>query len=166
MNIAASKTLWSLRFLSTILYPIVKVPAIVKLTASNQADVRLAVAEILASLSIAPHTRAAVIDNNGLEFLVNLLLNYSDEDGSWDGQGPTTLAVGNALLQLSAGAMANSNKWRRTSETGQEDYSERAGVIEYVYVVNWPFVIGSQISSDRPLIYLLAHSCSLYATAH
>ena len=105
------------------------VPAIVKLTTSDQADVRLAVAEILASLSIAPHTRAAVIDNNGLDYLVQLLANYSTSEGSWDGQSPTTLAVGNALLQLASGAMSNSNKWRRSSDVGH-DYSERAGVLE------------------------------------
>lgn len=102
------------------------VPAIVKLTTSDQADVRLAVAEILASLSIAPHTRAAVIDNNGLDYLVQLLANYSTADGGWNGQSPTTLAVGNALLQLASGAMANSNKWRRSSDVGPE----RAGILE------------------------------------
>lgn len=104
-------------------------PSIVKLTTSDQADVRLAVAEILASLSIAPHTRAAVIDNNGLDYLVQLLANYSTSDSTWDGQSPTTLAVGNALLQLASGAMANSNKWRRNLDP-EHDYSERAGILE------------------------------------
>lgn len=105
------------------------VPSIVKLTESDSSDVRLAVAQILASLSIAPHTRAAIIDNNGLEQLVQLLLNCSTADGTWNGQEPTTLAVGNALLQLSAGAKAYSNKWRRSPDAGKI-HSERAGVIE------------------------------------
>jgi len=104
-------------------------PSIVKLTESEQADVRRAVAEILASLSIAPHTRAAIIDNSGLEQLIQLLLNCSTADGTWNGQEPTTLAVGNALLQLSAGAMAYSNKWRRSPDAGH-NHSERAGVID------------------------------------
>lgn len=96
-------------------------PAIVKLTTSDQADVRLAVAEILASLSIAPHTRAAVIDNNGLDYLVQLLANYSTADGGWNGQNPTTLAVGNALCNLLL------VPW--SSDVGH-DYSERAGILE------------------------------------
>ena len=109
----------------------VSVPSIIKLTASEQAgpDVRLAAAEILSSLSIAPHTRAAIIDNNGLDYLVQLLANYSAVDISWNGQGSTTLAVGNALLQLSSGAMANSNKWIRSPDGGH-NHSERAGVIQ------------------------------------
>lgn len=113
----------------TLLHTDVPVPSIIKLTASQQADVRLAVAEILSSLSIAPHTRAAIVDNNGLGHLVQLLANYSAADDSWNGQGSTTLAVGNALLQLSAGAMANSNKWGVSSDAGH-NHSERAGVIE------------------------------------
>ena len=78
-------------------------PAIVKLSAADLGDIRLAAAQILSGLSVAPHTRAAIVEAKGLNYLVQLLVNSSEADAKWD--EPLALAAGNALLQLAAGAM-------------------------------------------------------------
>lgn len=108
---------------------------LVKLVLSEQVDVRLAVAETVSSLSIAPHTRAAILDNSGLEYLVEafvqLLADYSTARSAVnDGENQTTLHVGRALLQIAAGAMISANRWRK-SDFGDE-YSERAIVVKAI----------------------------------
>ena len=87
-------------------------PAIVKLSAADLGDIRLAAAQILSGLSVAPHTRAAIVEAKGLNYLVQLLVNSSEADAKWD--EPLALAAGNALLQLAAGAMMHAaGGWAR-----------------------------------------------------
>ena len=86
-------------------------PAIVKLSVSNQRDIRLAVAQILSNLSIAPHTRAAIVDAKGLNYLVQLVV-YSTHDLPEDKiDEHLALAAGSALLRIAAGAMSHSSGW-------------------------------------------------------
>ena len=68
-------------------------------------DVRLAVAEMLSYLCVAPHTRAAVVDSNGVNYLVALLYEYSTPDSE-----DIVLFACTALLQLAAGAMTGAGK--------------------------------------------------------
>ena len=68
-------------------------------------EVRLAVAEILSNLCIAPHTRAAVVKANCINYLVPLLLFGHSEPLSQQ----IALAAGSALLQLLVGAMARAS---------------------------------------------------------
>jgi len=79
--------------------------AIVKLPASNSMkhDVRLAVAQILCRLCVAPHTRAAVVDANCIQCLISLL--YDAETPSQE----VAFAAGNAILQLLTGAMMSAS---------------------------------------------------------
>jgi len=107
-------------------------PAIIELSASTQSDVRLAVAQILSSLSVAPHTRAAIVEAKGLSYLVQLLVdtNLVDSEAShceWD--EPLALAAGNALLQLAAGAMAHASGWGKSSMSDSVAPDKRDNVI-------------------------------------
>eukprot|EP00592_Proboscia_alata_P003201 CAMPEP_0194375938 /NCGR_PEP_ID=MMETSP0174-20130528/24497_1 /TAXON_ID=216777 /ORGANISM="Proboscia alata, Strain PI-D3" /LENGTH=2279 /DNA_ID=CAMNT_0039156461 /DNA_START=633 /DNA_END=7472 /DNA_ORIENTATION=+ len=91
-------------------------PAIVSLGMSGPAENRLAIAQILSSLSVAPHTRAAIVDANGLSYLVSILSESVAEDASDD---PLVLESLSAILQLAAGASSYANLsssslgWRR-----------------------------------------------------
>lgn len=67
-------------------------------------DVRLAVAEMLSYLCVAPHTRAAVVNSNGVNYLVSLLIDPSRESED------IVLFACTALLQLAAGAMTGAGK--------------------------------------------------------
>ena len=73
-------------------------------------DVQLAVAQILSSLCVAPHTRAAVVDANGIALLIQFLCEHK-ESPSEEG----ALYAGSALLQLAAGAIT------RASVFGEEE---------------------------------------------
>jgi hypothetical protein len=64
--------------------------------------VRLAIAQIVSSLCVAPHTRAAVVEANFIPFLVNTLFQDSQSE-------EVALFVGQALLQLAAGAITRAN---------------------------------------------------------
>jgi len=67
-------------------------------------DVRLAVAQILASLCVAPHTRAAVVEANCINYLIGFLYDHSDK-ASQD----VALFAGSAILQLAEGAITRSS---------------------------------------------------------
>ena len=79
-------------------------PAIVRLTRDESLgpQVRLAIAQILASLCVAPHTRAAVVEAECIHFLVDILFEHvtSQEVASYAAQ---------ALLQLAAGAITRAS---------------------------------------------------------
>lgn len=68
-------------------------------------DVRLAVAEMLSYLCVAPHTRAAVVRSRGVNYLVALLYEHSSPDSE-----DIILFACTALLQLAAGAMTGAGK--------------------------------------------------------
>jgi hypothetical protein len=63
-------------------------------------DVQLAVAQILCCLCIAPHTRAAVAEANGIALLIQFLGEHNDPS-SQEG----AFFAGSALLQLASGAI-------------------------------------------------------------
>jgi hypothetical protein len=65
---------------------------------------RLAVAEILCRLCEAPHTRAAVVEAQGISCLICLLSEFEDPESQ-----KVACAAGSALLQLVAGAMSRAN---------------------------------------------------------
>jgi len=97
------------------------IPAIVKLSGSAQSDVRLAVAQILSSLSLAPHTRAAINKADGPSYLVQLLIHAMQDipNDTWDEH--LALAAGNALLQLTAASMIQSTGWvHHGADVGEE----------------------------------------------
>jgi hypothetical protein len=75
---------------------------LVQLTLSNSVghSVRLAVAGILSSLCVAPHTRAAVVEANCISCLIPLLFDHEDPSSA-----KVAILAGRALLQLAAGAM-------------------------------------------------------------
>ena len=62
--------------------------------------VRVAVAQMLSALCVAPHTRAAVVDANCVSYLVALLYEHTSPDSE-----EMVFCAGSALLQLAAGAM-------------------------------------------------------------
>jgi hypothetical protein len=68
-------------------------------------DVRLAVAEMLSYLCVAPHTRAAVVRSRGVNYLVALLYEHSAPDSE-----DIILFACTALLQLAAGDMTGAGK--------------------------------------------------------
>ena len=68
-------------------------------------DVRLAVAQILSSLCIAPHTRAAVVEAQCIGYLIPLLWCEQSDPASQQ----VAYAAGSALLQLAAGAMTRAS---------------------------------------------------------
>ena len=59
-------------------------PEIVSLGMSGPAENRLAIAQILSSWSVVPHTRVAIVDANGLSYLVSILLESVAEDSGDD----------------------------------------------------------------------------------
>lgn len=67
-------------------------------------DVRLAIAKILSSLCVAPHTRAAVVEANCISFLIGFLYEHSDVASE-----DVALFAGRALVQLAAGAITRAN---------------------------------------------------------
>jgi len=104
-------------------------PAIVKLSVSSQHDIRLAVAQILSSLSVAPHTRAAIVDAKGLNYLVQLVVYSVHELPADKIDEPLALAAGSALLRIAAGAMSHSSGWMRPNLEISEAREERNDVI-------------------------------------
>jgi hypothetical protein len=77
-------------------------------------DVRLAVAEMLSYLCVAPHTRAAVVHANGVNYLVALLYEHTAPESE-----DIVLFACTALLQLAAGAMTGAS-----AECGNYKYSD------------------------------------------
>jgi hypothetical protein len=75
-------------------------PAIVNLSrdAKLGPQIRLAIAQILSSLCVAPHTRAAVVEADCIHFLVDILFEHETS-------GEVALFAAQALLQLAAGAI-------------------------------------------------------------
>jgi hypothetical protein len=67
-------------------------------------EVRLSVAQIISSLCVAPHTRAAVVEAQCINYLIPLLYDHSDPSSQ-----QVAFAAGSALLQLAAGAMARAS---------------------------------------------------------
>jgi hypothetical protein len=67
-------------------------------------DVRVAVAQMISTLCVAPHTRAAVVEANCVRYLVALLYEHSAPDSE-----DMVFCAGSALLQLAAGSMTSAN---------------------------------------------------------
>jgi hypothetical protein len=67
-------------------------------------DVRLSIAQILSSLCAAPHTRAAVVETNCINFLIGILYEHSDPTSS-----EVALFAVQAILQLAAGAISRAS---------------------------------------------------------
>ena len=63
-------------------------------------DVRLAVAQILSSLCVAPHTRAAVVEAKCMYYLIGFLYDHADPASE-----EVALYAGRAITQLAAGAI-------------------------------------------------------------
>ena len=80
-------------------------PAIVSLTRDIHLSypVQLAICQILASLCIAPHTRAAVVEADCIHFLIDLLSAFDYNVTTGDDE--LALFAGQALLQLATGAI-------------------------------------------------------------
>jgi hypothetical protein len=80
--------------------------AVVKLADDYNAghDVRLAVAQILATLCVAPHTRAAVVEANCMFYLIGFLYDHSDKASE-----EVALFAGRAITQLAAGAITRAS---------------------------------------------------------
>ena len=100
----------------------VALPDIVKLSATDLGDIRLADAQILSGLSVVPHTRAAIVEAKGLNYLVQLLVKSSEVDVKWE--EPLTLVAGNEFLQLAAGSMMHAAGGWASMDFGQ--------VVDYV----------------------------------
>ena len=64
-------------------------------------EVRLSIAQILSSLCAAPHTRAAVVETNCINFLIGILYEHNDPSSS-----EVAVYAGRAILQLAAGAIS------------------------------------------------------------
>jgi hypothetical protein len=69
-------------------------------------EVRLSIAQILSSLCAAPHTRAAVVETNCIDFLIGILYEHSDPSSS-----EVAVYAGRAILQLAAGANSRTSGW-------------------------------------------------------
>jgi hypothetical protein len=67
-------------------------------------DVRLAVAQILSSLCVAPHTRAAVVEAKCMYYLIGFLYDHSDQASE-----EVALFAGRAITQLAAGAITRAS---------------------------------------------------------
>jgi hypothetical protein len=67
-------------------------------------DIRLYVAQILSSLCAAPHTRAAIVEANCINFLIGILYEHSDPASE-----EIALFAGRAILQLAAGAITRAS---------------------------------------------------------
>jgi hypothetical protein len=83
-------------------------------------DVQLSVAQILSSLCVAPHTRAAVEKADGVSLLIQFLEKPSQAGA---------LYAGGALVQLASGAIT------RAAVFGDEMFDSASagnGVVEYV----------------------------------
>jgi hypothetical protein len=79
-------------------------PAIVQLTRDESLgpQVRLDVAQILSSLCVAPHTRAAVVEADCIHFLVDILYEHGTSE-------EVALFASQALLQLAVGAITRAS---------------------------------------------------------
>jgi hypothetical protein len=67
-------------------------------------DVKLAIAQILSALCVAPHTRAAVAEANCINYLIGFLYEHSDPSSQ-----EVALFAGSALTQLAAGAITRAS---------------------------------------------------------
>lgn len=67
-------------------------------------DVRLSVAQILSSLCVAPHTRAAVVEANCMSYLITFLFDHNDPASE-----EVALYAGRAITQLAAGAITRAS---------------------------------------------------------
>ena len=119
------------------------IPAIVELSSSAQRNVRLAISEILCSLTVAPHTREAVVKAGGPSSLVELLKHamqdiLSDEwdvdvalsagsanamqdilNDAWDAD--VAFAAGSALLRLITGLPTQPSDWVHRGTNASDD---------------------------------------------
>ena len=79
-------------------------PAIVRLTRDESLgpQARLAIAKILSSLCVAPHTRAAVVEAECIHFLVDILFEHVTSE-------EVALFASQALMQLAAGAITRAS---------------------------------------------------------
>jgi len=92
-------------------------------------DVRLAVAQILASLCVAPHTRAAVVEARCMLYLIGFLYDHSDQASE-----EVALFAGRAITQLAAGAITRASVFGG-GDTEILDFvspDKRDSLVEYV----------------------------------
>ena len=92
-------------------------------------DVRLAIAQILSSLCAAPHTRAAVVEANSINFLIGILYDHNDPSTE-----EVALFAGSAILQLTAGAITRASAFcgGDLDGAGYVAPDKRDSLIEYV----------------------------------
>jgi hypothetical protein len=92
-------------------------------------DVRVAVAQMLSALCVAPHTRAAVVESRCVSYLVALLYEHS-APASED----MVHYAGSALLQLAAGAMtrASAVTGYKLSITDSATPDKQETIVKYV----------------------------------
>lgn len=83
-------------------------------------DVRLAIAQILASLCVAPHTRAAVVEANCIQFLVGFLYEPSEVS-----LRDVILSAGSALVHLARGAITRATILNDDEQDDENDISTR-----------------------------------------
>jgi hypothetical protein len=79
-------------------------------------DVRIAVAQMLSALCVAPHTRAAVVEANCVSYLVALLYEHSSPDSE-----DMVFCAGSALLQLAAGALMRASALSDSGSAGKQE---------------------------------------------
>lgn len=113
-------------------------------------DVRLSIAQILSSLCAAPHTRAAVVEANCLNFLIGILHDHSDPSSE-----EVALYAGEAILQLAAGAITRASAFSGDDLEVLGDVSpdKRDSLVGYVLAALDGNVIGLQ-PSHRSFLYL------------
>lgn len=92
-------------------------------------DVRVAVAQMLSALCIAPHTRAAVVESKCVSYLVALLYEHSAPASE-----EMVHYAGSALLQLAAGAMtrASASTGYNLAITDSDNPDKQETVVTYV----------------------------------
>jgi hypothetical protein len=83
-------------------------------------DVRLSIAQILASLCVAPHTRAAVVEANCIQFFVGFL--YEPAELSLR---DVILSAGSALVHLARGAITRATILTDDEQDDESDMSTR-----------------------------------------
>jgi hypothetical protein len=116
-------------------------------------DVRVAVAQMLSTLCVAPHTRAAVVEANCVSYLVALLYEHSASDSE-----EMVFCAGSALLQLAAGAMTSASEViGDTLGLGDSDNNAKhENVVKYVGFACVKFL------SSGWCLSLVRHNCYLH----
>ena len=92
-------------------------------------EVRLSIAQILSSLCAAPHTRAAVVETNCINFLIGILYEHNDPSSA-----EVAIYAGRAILQLAAGAISRASAFvgDDVEPFGSTPIDKRDSLIGYV----------------------------------